>query len=497
MKAIIVARVSTEEQKEAGNSLPAQIIRMQDYCERNGHDVVETFSFDESAYKTKRDEFDKIIDCINGAKEKIAVCFDKVDRLSRNIFDKRVAWLYEKAVEDEIELHFVSDNQVIHSKISAGDKFMFGMKLGLSKYYSDAISDNTKRALEQRRRNGEFSSRAPLGYKNVQDEDGKKTIIADEERRHIVVRLFEMYSTGNYSMETLRQESIRMGLRSHSGRDLYLSTIEVMLKNPFYCGIALYKKTHSYPHKYPRLITRELFDKCQEVRDGKRMNHPKFIGQEFVFKGLIHCKNCGCLLSPEIHKKKSGLCFIYYSCTNSKRICEKVYVPEKTFLKPIYDVLERFEGITEERQNEIVDELRANREAEVVYHQAQINRIRSEYDHVKQKDDRLLDAYLEQSINKDIYEKKHQECHNRLQILNIELEEHTKADYDYQNIVAIVFAVARRAKAIFDGSEPAEKRAFVNYLIQNPIANGKNLEFTLRSPFNAVLELTNSPVRGG
>ena len=61
MKAIIVARVSTEEQKEAGNSLPAQLTRMQGYCERNDYLVIETFSFDESAYKTKRDEFDKII----------------------------------------------------------------------------------------------------------------------------------------------------------------------------------------------------------------------------------------------------------------------------------------------------------------------------------------------------------------------------------------------------------------------------------------------------
>src|SRR3989344_1690630 len=98
MKAIILARVSTEEQKEAGNSLPAQLSRMQDYCERNGYTVVKTYSFDESAYKAKRDEFDKILEDINASKEKIAICFDKVDRLSRNIFDKRVALLYEKAL---------------------------------------------------------------------------------------------------------------------------------------------------------------------------------------------------------------------------------------------------------------------------------------------------------------------------------------------------------------------------------------------------------------
>jgi DNA invertase Pin-like site-specific DNA recombinase len=31
MKAVILARVSTEEQKEAGNSLPAQLHRIEDY----------------------------------------------------------------------------------------------------------------------------------------------------------------------------------------------------------------------------------------------------------------------------------------------------------------------------------------------------------------------------------------------------------------------------------------------------------------------------------
>ncbi len=54
--------------------------------------------------------------------------------------------LYEKALNDEIELHFVSDGQVINSKISAVEKFQFGISLGLAKYYSDAISDNVKRA---------------------------------------------------------------------------------------------------------------------------------------------------------------------------------------------------------------------------------------------------------------------------------------------------------------------------------------------------------------
>ncbi|OGH18347.1 MAG: hypothetical protein A3F31_00540 [Candidatus Levybacteria bacterium RIFCSPHIGHO2_12_FULL_38_12] len=146
MKAIIIARVSTEEQKDAGNSLPAQTVRLENYCERKSYPIIKKFSFDESAYKDNRTEFDRILDYIIGLKEKIAVCFDKVDRLSRNIFDKRVSLLYEKALKDEVELHFVSDGQVINSQLSAVEKLNFSMSLGLAKYFSDAISDNVKRA---------------------------------------------------------------------------------------------------------------------------------------------------------------------------------------------------------------------------------------------------------------------------------------------------------------------------------------------------------------
>lgn len=39
MKSIILARVSTEDQKEAGNSLPAQIKRLGDYCTRKDFEV--------------------------------------------------------------------------------------------------------------------------------------------------------------------------------------------------------------------------------------------------------------------------------------------------------------------------------------------------------------------------------------------------------------------------------------------------------------------------
>lgn len=496
MKAINVSRVSQEEQKEA---LPAQKQRINIYCNKKSYKIIQTYSIDESAYKDKRDEFDKLVEYVQkiSKKEKVAVCFDKVDRLSRSIFDKRVATLYEMAVADKIELHFVSDGQIINNQMSAVDKFQFGMSLGLAKYYSDAISDNVKRRFEQKRRDGEWTGKVRLGYLNVhsnQEKRLRKDIIIDPERGHLIQKMFELYATDQYSLEAIRLKITELGLRTQKGKNIAKSGVENILKDSFYCGIAMSKKYGSYPHRYARLISKELFDKCQQIREKRSNNKCKTISRNFVFKGLIKCQNCGCAITAEHKVKPSGREYDIYSCTNAKKICKRAYINELDLLKPVYDILERFESITEETQNELVEELRKSTEAEVVFHKAQISRIRKESDDIEVKKGRLLDALLDQSITKDIYDKKLQEYQDKIQTLAIEMAEHQKADYNYQTTVATVISVARRAKSIFEKSSDIEgKRAFMSYLLQNPTLNEKKLCFTIASPFNLVLELADNP----
>ena len=494
MKAINVARVSSDEQKE--NSPDAQLFRMKQYCRNRNFDVVNEFNFIESAYKEKRDEFDTIIESIEvfvQKSERVAVCFDKVDRLSRNIFDKRVAWLYERAINDQIELHFVSDGQVINNNMSAGDKFAFGMKLGLSKYYSDAISDNVKRAFEQKRRNGEWTGPVRIGYLNValdKEKRLRKDIVIDSERAHLVQKIFELYATGSHSTTTIGEKITEMGLRSRDGNKLSRSNFELILKDPFYYGTAVSQKYGTWEHRYPRLITRELFEKCREVRLGRSKMRSKQASSDYIFKGLLKCANCGCTMSPEIHKKKSGLTFVYYSCTNSKGICKREYVPEKTLMEPLHKVFEAFEAIPQDKQDEVVRELRTLNESQVEFHQKEIERIRTEYDRVQKKIDGLLDLLLDSSILKADYDKKLEQLKSQQYRLDLEMEEHTDADHEYHINVATVFNLSRNIKLIFESSEPAEKRAILNYLIQNPKVRQKTLSFELRSPFDVVFDLT-------
>jgi site-specific DNA recombinase len=493
MKAVILARVSTEEQREAGNSLPAQQARLRNYIERNNLELIREFIFDESASKEVRKEFERVLCFLKEQKEVVALCCDKIDRLSRD-FLVGIVELERLRREGRIELHFASDGiNRIHQNSNAGELFVFNVLVAASQNFSNSISDNTRRAFEQKRRNGEITGHPPIGYKGVPLDVVKRTrsdVVTDPETAHIVQRLFKLYATGNYSITTLWKEATRLGLRSRDGKIVARSAIDTMLRNEFYYGFAYSKKYDlRYPHRYGCLITKDLHNKCKEVREGRKKKPSRLDTRPFIFRGLLTCKNCGCLMSPEIKKGR----FIYYSCTNARGMCRRVYVPERTLLEPVYELFRSFSEIPVEIQEEVVTELRRLNKSESEYHSRQVERIRAEYDRTQKRVDSLLDLWLDGGITKHDYDKKLQELKERQYRLNIELEEYTRADHQYHIHVGTVLDLSRRIKEIFDGSETGEKRQILNFLLQNPVVEGKKLEFTLKKPFDTVLELAKSP----
>ena len=113
--------------------------------------------------------------------------------------------------------------------------------------------------------------------------------------------------------------------------------------------------------------------------------------------------------------------------------------------------------------------------------------------------DRMMDLLIDGSISRSDYESKLREMKSKQQDINIRLEDHTQADENYYLTAGIVLNLAKNAAKLFESSEVPQKRAILNYLLQNPTTRQKTLSFQLRSPFDVILDLTiehSAPVAG-
>lgn len=480
MKAIIIARVSTEEQKEAGNSLPAQKARLEKYCHRKGFKVIKVFSFDESAYKNKRDDFDEIVDFILAQKEKIAVCFDKVDRLSRNVFDKRVSLLYEKALEDKIELHFVSDGQIINSQISATEKFQFNISLGLSKYYSDAISDNVKRALEQKIRQGEWPGKARYGYKNIDLDNGKKDIILDELPSKIVQKMFQWYATKAYSMRLVRNR-----LKDDYDIDFSLGQTDRILKDPFYHGKMIFKGK-LYTHRYKTIISKELFDKVQQIKASHHKKPFKYAGLPFAYRGLIRCADCDCAITPERKKGK----YHYYHCTQSKGKHKAKWLTEENLTKQFASLFKKMQ-MPKEVLKDITNTLKTVHQSKSEFRQTHSNQLHKDKEKYQKRLEGIYMDKLDRSITNAEYDKYYQRFRKKLDDIENKEQGLQNAEDNYYLTASYLLELASRASELFESSEVEEKRQLLKLILQNCKLKERKLQFTLEKPFDTILHYAN------
>jgi len=488
MKAIILARVSTEEQMKEGQSIPAQLEKARDYAKRKGFEIYKEFCFDESSIKDRRDKFEEVIKEIKKSKEKVVLIVECIDRLQRSFKESII--FDELRREDKIEIHFIREGLVIKKDSSGIDIQRWDMGVLLAKSYILQLSDNVKRSFEYKIKNGEWIAKPPIGYVTVEDKNGTKQVILDPETAPIIKRLFELYSSGNYSIAQITEKTKEMGLKT--GRNLHrpLHTSEVyhILKNPFYYGYMRYKG-NLYPHKYPVLISKFLFDKCQEVMERYHRKPFKYNAKPFIFRGFIRCADCGCAITPEIQRGH-----VYYSCTNTKKMHKRrKYVREEKLLEPVYKVLENLK-LTDKQVEEIVKGLKNVHEAKNEFQKQQLEKLRKDYDRIGQRISNVYDFLTDGVIDKEIFYEKLEEYKKQQREIDGKMRQYTNADEKFYITAGMVLDLARRAKELFECSEIDEKRQILNFLLQNAELKGRNLRFSLNPPFDTIVKLNNHPI---
>lgn len=476
MKAILIARVSTDDQAEA---LPAQVYRLQDYAIKNDFDY-DLVEIKESAYKGDRLEFNKVIQQLNAFSETVALIFDKVDRYSRDPSAPEVRLLNTMCKEGKIELHFPSDYLVITKDSSANQWLTLSLNTSFSQYYSNAISDNVRRRNEQLRRDGIWTGRAPIGYINTV-KDNKKWIDVDPLKSKAIKDAFEAYSSGTSTLIDIKRfwES-KYGIKAH------VSGVDKVLKNPFYYGV-MQVNGKQYDHHYEKLTTKAMFDQCEAVRSGYKSKPNSAGGLPFPYKGIIECAECGCAITFETKKGR----YTYGHCSQFKGKHGAKYLREERFTEEFEqmfksivvpdDVIEQILTLINEDKSKVINEKRNT-----------IAGLKAEASKYENRIDRLYEDYLDGKVDETLYDRKSKAYRTMVDNLNTQISTFELSETDRYETVSHLLEVSRNAHKVFKGSDYLGKRKMLKKVLSNSRLMNDTLLLKMKKPYDLMAFCNNN-----
>lgn len=308
---------------------------------------------------------------------------------------------------------------------------------------------------------GVFMSNSSLyGYKKVD----KTTLEVIPEEAEVISFIYNSYAEG-YGIRRLLELLSRKGYRTRKGVEFGKSTVKRILTNPLYkgdhirnrytTGVVFVDKSSTprelpedqwivHEDAVPRIVDRELWEKCQEIRTSK-VNH---INQRGVnhgtdqYSGLIKCGKCGSSFVANIDRGRR-----FYNCSLKKtkgvKVCDMVNVSLQDidilidkyahghFAEEIVKGIHFEVGHLEDVKREIAHQLGKDTSQELA-------KAREDYREIKVKSEKLLDLHLDGMIDKNVYASRYNNLQLELGELNNIISSLTAKDEElYQEIDGI------------------------------------------------------------
>ena len=398
LKYILYARKSTDVEDKQVLSIDAQLAELRAYAKQNRLEIVDELIEKQSAKIPGRPIFNDMIRRIENG-EINAILSWHPDRLARNSVDGgKLIYLVDTG-----RLAALKFNTFWFEPTPQG-KFMLNIAFGQSKYYIDSLSENTKRGLRQKVRRGEYPSCAPIGYIN---DSRVKKIFVDKKRSTIIREAFELYAQNQSRLDDVSHFLAQSGISSKTGKRIHISRATFILSNPFYTGLFRYAG-EVYEGKHDPIITKQLFDRVQEImkQRGRVRTHVK--NQPQAFCGLLRCGTCGMGITAEIKVKrqKNGNVheYTYYRCTRKSKTtkCAAPFVRQENLDQQLSSLLQTV-SLRSDWAEKMTNRLNTEEAETAQSVTACVGETKQQITVISDKLQRLLDGYLEQDIDRNAY----------------------------------------------------------------------------------------------
>lgn len=351
-RALIYLRVSTDRQAEKGIAIPTQ----QDRCLEHAREL--GFEFDqetdlyidrgESARSMDRPALLEMLNrCETDRSIKAIIVYD-VSRLARD----RIDFALIKRDLKKRGIKLVSATEPIND--SPEGQILEGVLSSVAEFFSTQNARKVKANMMKKAKDGCWPSRPPYGYKNVQEKVSTGKVRAWIEvcwtEAKWVIRAFELFATGNYSVKALalklQEEGFAVRKDNRSSGKLHVSSLERMLRNKFYIGVIEWGDVVS-DGKHELFLDRSLFERAQAILDARLGGGSRNRRLFSIIKPISFCEECGSRMTAEEAQTSSGRTIRYLRCLKRQHSesveCEQAYTHEDIYLKQFTSLMGKVE----------------------------------------------------------------------------------------------------------------------------------------------------------
>jgi site-specific DNA recombinase len=411
-----------------------------------------------------------------------AILSHKLDRVCRNMRDA----VRMQELEDKygVSLAFV-ENQFGPGPAGA---LSFNVMAAVAQYYSDNLRTEVLKGIDERAKQGWQHSRAPYGYMNVK-EDRNEPIKPHPVNSKAVMRLFELYCSGQYTFDLLCERMHDEGFMYQKTRPKFHRTaVSYILNNRFYVG-EIRRGGNHYQGRHQPLIDRATFLMCQDILSGKnRRVRPQVVVP--LSGGLLTCKHCGSFITGErINRKLKGggvRVHDYYRCANNYPeddhptvrwragdLEDAIVADLSSFRLPDNEVIDWFRVSLQNAFTDITDLQRNQRSAQTKRRAELIT-----------MNDRLLNAFLAGSIDEATFNAKLATLRDEVAVLDASLGKVFTVEPTDVRAALAIFEFSQKIPEIWRGSKMLPKREILEAVYLNRTLGDVTLVVEKRKPFD-------------
>lgn len=465
-EAVIYARVSSKDQEREGFSIPAQLKFLRHYALSNGFHVLQEFVDIETAKTTGRRKFGEMLDFLSRNVNCRVVIVEKTDRLYRNFRDC-------VTLEDmDVEIHLPKEGQIISRESKSQAKLVHGIQLVIARNYIENLKEEVKKGMREKAEQGIYPSRPPLGYVNNKL---LHTIETDPVKGPVAQKMFELYSSGRYSLTGLRKF-----LREEFRLDLAKGYLDRLLKNPFYKG-QFWWEDKLYSGTHVPLVSAELFERVQAAF--RSHNKPKYKSREFAYRGLLNCAYDNCKVTAEIKKER----YTYYRCTGFRGKCGLPYFREDELGERLGQILKDIHipgNILQQLQESLLND----KGREEAIRKEQGERLANRLALVHRRMDQAYQDKLDGKISEEFWTRKSGEWQGEESQIRVSLQGLEKAQPERLLNAARILELANKAYFLYVKQDHAEKAKLLKMVLSNCRIDALSLYPTYRKPFDLIFE---------